>query len=47
MTKASLKLSKVMIVVQVNGKVRGKFETDKDADKEAVEKQALALDAVQ
>lgn len=45
--ESKLEVSKVMIVVQVNGKVRGKFETDKDADKEAVEKQALALDAVQ
>ena len=45
--ESKLEVSKVMIVVQVNGKVRDRFEADKDADKEAVEKQALALDTIQ
>lgn len=44
--ESKLVVNKVTIAVQVNGKVRGTFETDKDADKEVVEKAALALDAV-
>lgn len=44
--ESKLVVNKVTIAVQVNGKVRGTFETDKDADKETVEKAALALDAV-
>ena len=36
-----------MIIVQVNGKVRGKFETNKDEDSEVVQKQAMELEAIQ
>ena len=39
--------NKVEIVVQVNGKVRGKFEAAKDADKDILEKTAVELPAVQ
>lgn len=39
--------NKVEIVVQVNGKVRGKFEAAKDADKDILEKTAVVLPAVQ
>jgi len=38
--------SEVTIVVQVNGKMRGKFEISKDADKATVEAAALELDNV-
>ena len=44
--ESKLVVNKVTIAVQVNGKVRGTFEIDKDADKELVEKAALALDSV-
>ncbi len=43
---SKLIVNKVTIAVQVNGKVRGKFEADKDADKEVVEKQAMELESV-
>ncbi len=43
---SKLVVNKVTIAVQVNGKVRGKFEADKDADKEVVEKQAMELESV-
>ncbi len=39
--EAKIVLQKVTIIVQVNGKMRGKFEAEKDADKETVEKTAL------
>ncbi|WP_026690741.1 leucine--tRNA ligase [Alteribacter aurantiacus] len=38
--------NEVEIVVQVNGKVRSKMVIAKDADREAMEKEALALDKV-
>ncbi len=44
--ESKLVVSKVTIAVQVNGKVRGKFEADKDADKETVEKMAMELEQV-
>ncbi len=44
--ESKLVVNKVTIAVQVNGKVRGKFEADKDADKEVVEKQAMELESV-
>ncbi len=44
---SKLEESKVMIIVQVNGKVRGKFETNKDEDSEVVQKQAMELEAIQ
>ena len=34
------------IIVQVNGKVRGRFEADTDADKADVEAAAMALESV-
>jgi len=39
--------NKVEIVVQVNGKVRGKFEADKDADQAVIEKTAKELPNIQ
>ena len=39
--------STVEIMVQVNGKLRGKFKAAKDSDKDALEKEALSLDHVQ
>ena len=36
----------VTIVVQVNGKVRAKFEFDKDADEEKVREAALAQEGI-
>ncbi len=39
--------SRTTIVVQVNGKVRGKFDAEVNADKETLEKQALSQDNVQ
>ncbi len=41
-----LVLNDVTVVVQVNGKVRGKIETAKDSDDEAVKAKALELDNV-
>ena len=44
---AKLVESTVEIMVQVNGKLRGKFKAAKDSDKDAFEKEALSLDHVQ
>ena len=44
--EAKTKLARVTIAVQVNGKMRGRFECVKDADAEDVKAQALALDSV-
>lgn len=44
--ESKLTVSKVTIAVQVNGKVRGKFEADKDADKETLEEEAKNLEGV-
>ena len=44
--EAKLVRDKVTIIVQVNGKVRGRFEADTDADKADVEAAALALESV-
>jgi len=44
--ESKITLDNVTIVVQVNGKVRGKFDIAKDADKAEVEKQAMELDGV-
>lgn len=41
-----LTVNQVTIAVQVNGKVRGKFEANKDEDKQVLEKMALELEAV-
>ncbi len=43
---AKLVLETTTIVVQVNGKMRGKFEAAKDASKEELEKLALATESV-
>ena len=43
----ALKQDSIQMVVQVNGKVRGKIEVASDADKEACEQAALANDNVQ
>lgn len=40
--KAALERSSTTIIVQVNGKMRGKFEAPVDMDKESIEKLALA-----
>jgi leucyl-tRNA synthetase len=45
--EAAMERSSIEVVVQVNGKVRGKFEAPADADKTALEKLALANDNVQ
>ncbi|WP_276911728.1 leucine--tRNA ligase [Dubosiella newyorkensis] len=42
----ALKEENVTIVVQVNGKVRGKFETKQGSDDESLKEQALRLDSV-
>lgn len=42
----ALKEENVTIVVQVNGKVRGKFETKQGSDDESLKEQALDLDSV-
>ncbi|MDN6023897.1 MAG: class I tRNA ligase family protein, partial [Lactobacillus sp.] len=44
---AKLVESTVEIMVQVNGKLRGKFEAAQDADRDDVQKQAMALPHVQ
>ncbi len=44
---AKLVESTVEIMVQVNGKLRGKFKAAKDSDKDTLEKESLALDHVQ
>jgi leucyl-tRNA synthetase len=43
----ALVLDEVTMVVQVNGKVRGKFEAPNNAPKDAVEKLAMDLENVQ
>ena len=43
---SKLVLDTVTVVVQVNGKVRGRFDIAKDSDKEALEKAAFALESV-
>lgn len=43
---AKLVLNTVEIVVQVNGKVRGRFNAEKGADKEVLQKEAMAVDTV-
>ena len=45
--QAKLVESTVEIMVQVNGKLRGKFQAAKDADRDDVQKQAMALPHVQ
>lgn len=44
--ESKLELNEVEIVVQVNGKIRGKFMAAKDEDAKLVEKMALELDSV-
>lgn len=44
---AKLVESTVEIMVQVSGKLRGKFKAAKDSDKDTLEKEALSLDHVQ
>lgn len=44
--ESKLTVNQVTIAVQVNGKVRGKFEVEKDADNATVEEKAMALEAV-
>lgn len=44
--ESKLSVSKVTIAVQVNGKVRGKFECDKDADNATVEAMAKEIEGV-
>nr|MCR5230353.1 class I tRNA ligase family protein [Solobacterium sp.] len=39
--ESKIVLQKVTIIIQVNGKMRGRFEADKDADREVVEKKAM------
>jgi leucyl-tRNA synthetase len=46
-SEEALVQNKVEIVVQVNGKVRGKFEADKDADQAVIEKTAKELPNIQ
>ncbi|MCB1672030.1 MAG: leucine--tRNA ligase [Gammaproteobacteria bacterium] len=45
--KAALKQSTLLIVLQVNGKLRAKIEVDKDIDRQRLEKLALEHEAVQ
>ncbi len=45
--ESALVLSKVQMVIQVNGKVRGKMEVSVDADKDRIEQQALDDENVQ
>jgi len=45
--ESALALARVELVVQVNGKLRGRVEIDADADKAAIEAAALADDNVQ
>ena len=44
--EAKLVVASVEIAVQVNGKLRGKFEIEKDADPKVMEEKALALESV-
>ncbi|MFP4446710.1 MAG: leucine--tRNA ligase, partial [Desulfosudaceae bacterium] len=43
----ALVTEEILVVVQVNGKLRGKFTAPADADKEQLQDQALACEAVQ
>ena len=45
--EAFCKDDSVTIIVQVNGKIRDKFETAMNTEKEALEKKALSCTAVQ
>ena len=36
----------IEVIVQVNGKLRGKFTTDAGSDEESLKKQAMAISAV-
>lgn len=45
--ESKLVLDTVTMAVQVNGKLRGKFETSKDNSKEEMERLAFAIDTVQ
>jgi len=45
--KSALQLDSMLIVIQVNGKLRGKMEVDRNAGKEELEKLAVADDSVQ
>ena len=45
--KSALKQSTILIVLQVNGKLRAKIEVDKDIDKESLQNLALENEAVQ
>ena len=47
MTKARWKLERVEVVVQVNGKLRGRVTVAVDVSKEELEAEALADDNVQ
>ena len=44
--EAALKMDEVLIVVQVNGKLRGRFTIDADAEEQAVKERALADELV-
>jgi leucyl-tRNA synthetase len=44
--ESKLSVKKVEIAVQVNGKVRGKFEADADTEKAVLEETAKKLDTV-
>lgn len=45
--EAKLTVDRVTVVVQVNGKLRGDFEAERDAPREELEKTALGLERVQ
>jgi leucyl-tRNA synthetase len=45
--EAALVQNKVEIVVQINGKIRGKFEAAMDEDKEVLEKKGRELESIQ
>jgi len=45
--KSALQQSTVLIVIQVNGKLRAKIEVEKDIEKSALEAMALAHEAIQ
>lgn len=44
--EAKLIEDEVEIIVQVNGKLRGKFTVSKDSDEETIKEQAMAIDSV-
>jgi len=45
--EAALVQDEIELIIQVNGKLRGKLHAAKDADKASLEKMALAHEAVQ